>query len=64
MLGEVQGLTQNFPELSGNEKWILYPVVALILFFGIYPKPLLDMSAPAVEMLLQNCKPGALITLN
>jgi NADH-quinone oxidoreductase subunit M len=64
MLGEVQGLTQNFPELSGSEKWILYPVVALILFFGIYPKPLLDMSAPAVEMLLQNCKPGALITLN
>lgn len=64
MLGEAQGVTVNFPELSNNEKWVLYPVVALVLIFGIYPKPLLDLSAPAVEMLLQNCKPGALITLN
>lgn len=64
MLGELQGATVNFPELNSGEKWILYPVVALILLFGIYPKPLLDMSAPAVELLLQNCKSGALITLN
>lgn len=64
MLGELNGATVNFPELNAGEKWVLYPVVALILIFGIYPKPLLDMSAPAVEMLLENCKPGALITLN
>jgi NADH-quinone oxidoreductase subunit M len=64
MLGEAQGVTVNFPELNATEKWVLYPIVLLIIVFGIYPKPLLDISAPAVELLLQNCKPGAIITMN
>ena len=52
MLGETNGLTHGFTEITKEEKWILIPLVGLIVLLGVYPKPLLDISAPAVEHLL------------
>jgi NADH-quinone oxidoreductase subunit M len=33
---------------------ILAPLVALTIFFGIYPKPVLDVSAASVTQLIDN----------
>jgi len=33
---------------------ILAPLVALTLLFGVYPKPVLDMSAVSVTQLIDN----------
>ncbi|MBB3977917.1 NADH-quinone oxidoreductase subunit M [Rhizobium azooxidifex] len=41
-------------DLSGREKAILYPLVALTLLFGIYPAPVFDATAASVDALLNN----------
>jgi len=41
------------PDLSGREIAILAPLVALVLYYGVHPQPIVDASAPAVEALLK-----------
>ncbi|EKF20196.1 NADH-quinone oxidoreductase subunit M [Nitratireductor pacificus] len=41
-------------DLSTREKLILYPLVVLVIFFGVYPAPLLDATAVSVEALVNN----------
>lgn len=53
MSGEVNNLTAHFSDLTTEEKWVLYPVVALILLIGIYPAPILELSEPAVANLMK-----------
>ncbi|MCT7375792.1 NADH-quinone oxidoreductase subunit M [Chelativorans salis] len=43
---------KGLADLSLREKTILYPLVALVIFFGVYPAPLLDVTATSVEALL------------
>lgn len=52
MLGELNQATAKFPEMNTEEMSILIPVVLMIVAFGIYPKPLLHLSEPAVAKLL------------
>ncbi len=40
-------------DLSPREKLIMFPLVALIFWIGIYPKPLLDRIEPAVKDILK-----------
>jgi len=41
-------------DLSNREKIILYPLIALVLFFGVYPAPILDATAVSVDALINN----------
>jgi len=41
-------------DLSAREKAILYPLVILIIFFGVYPAPVLDATAQSVQNLVTN----------
>jgi NADH-quinone oxidoreductase subunit M len=41
-------------DLSAREKVILYPLVILIIFFGVYPAPILDATAQSVQNLVTN----------
>jgi NADH-quinone oxidoreductase subunit M len=41
-------------DLSGREKAILYPLIALTIFFGVYPSPVLDVTAASVDALLSD----------
>ena len=41
-------------DLSAREKAILYPLVVLIVFFGVYPAPVLDATAQSVQNLVTN----------
>src|SRR5690625_4869097 len=36
-------------DLSGFEKWAVGPIVAVLLLFGFYPKPVIDILQPASE---------------
>jgi NADH-quinone oxidoreductase subunit M len=40
---------RSIPDLNARELAILLPLVALILWLGIYPKPVLDRMAPAAQ---------------
>ena len=41
-------------DLSLREKVILVPLVALTIFFGVYPRPIMDVTAASVENLIHN----------
>jgi NADH-quinone oxidoreductase subunit M len=41
-------------DLVGREVWAIAPLIALILFLGVYPKPVLDMINPAVARTMQD----------
>ncbi len=41
-------------DLSGREKAILYPLVILTIFFGVYPAPVFDATAASVDLLVNN----------
>jgi NADH-quinone oxidoreductase subunit M len=39
-------------DLSGREKVILYPLIALVIFFGVYPIPVFEATAASVDALV------------
>jgi NADH-quinone oxidoreductase subunit M len=41
-------------DLSPREKLLLYPLVVLTIFFGVYPAPVFDATAASVDALLNN----------
>jgi NADH-quinone oxidoreductase subunit M len=41
-------------DLSNREKAILYPLVFLVLFYGVYPKPVFDATAVSVDALISD----------
>jgi NADH-quinone oxidoreductase subunit M len=41
-------------DLSGREKAILYPLIVLTIFFGVYPAPIFDVTAASVDALINN----------
>jgi NADH-quinone oxidoreductase subunit M len=50
--GEVDEDNKGFAELSWREGAVLAPLLALIVFLGVYPKPVLDRMEPAVDRLI------------
>lgn len=53
MLGETSARATDFIDLTLQEKIVLYPIVVMIIVIGVYPKPLLALSEPAVNNLVQ-----------
>ncbi len=43
-------------DLSGRERWVVAPLIALFLVLGFYPKPALDLINPAVSNTLGQMK--------
>ena len=41
-------------DLSGREKAILYPLVILVIFFGVYPSAVFDFTTASVDALVNN----------
>jgi NADH-quinone oxidoreductase subunit M len=44
----------SIKDLTFREGLVLFPLVALTILFGVYPKPVLDMSAASVQQLVNN----------
>jgi len=53
MLGKTNALTIEFKDIQGSEKLVLYTICALIIILGVYPKPILNLSAASVQHLLE-----------
>ncbi len=52
--GPVRGLATGMRDMVGREVLAVAPLLALILFLGVYPKPVLDMINPAVTRTMQD----------
>jgi NADH-quinone oxidoreductase subunit M len=44
---------RRLPDLNGRELWTLVPLLILIVWIGVYPKPFTAITEPAVAKLLQ-----------
>jgi NADH-quinone oxidoreductase subunit M len=53
MTGPVSPDVEGSHDLSLREKWVIAPVVAVIVVLGFYPRPILDVITPAVSATLQ-----------
>lgn len=50
--GEPDEENKNFPDLRTSEKLAIVPLLALIVFLGVYPKPMIDRIEPSVNRIL------------
>ena len=50
--GEPDDANKTFPELRLKEAAVLLPFIGIIVFTGVYPKPMLDRIEPAVSNLV------------
>ncbi|WP_185982949.1 NADH-quinone oxidoreductase subunit M [Aureimonas mangrovi] len=41
-------------DLSGREKLLLYPLAVLVVFYGVYPMPVFDVTAASVDSILNS----------
>ena len=49
MTGPVKEEVRTMPDLRPRELLVVAPLIALLLFLGVYPKPLTDIVNPAVD---------------
>jgi NADH-quinone oxidoreductase subunit M len=54
MNGPVSEKVKKFRDLNMREAFAVGPLIALILFLGVYPKPVLDIINPAVQYTLHD----------
>jgi NADH:ubiquinone oxidoreductase subunit 4 (subunit M) len=50
--GEPDDDNRAFPELSWREGFVMAPLLALVVFLGVYPKPVLERIEPSVDRLV------------
>lgn len=53
MLGEVNATTQDFADISGTEKVVLFTLSALVILIGVYPQAVLGISEGAINNLIE-----------
>ena len=41
-------------DLNTRERVILFPLIALVIFFGVYPSPVFDVTEASVQNLINN----------
>jgi NADH-quinone oxidoreductase subunit M len=54
MQGPVNDKVRRFRDLNAREAFAVGPLIAIIVFLGVYPKPVIDVINPAVKFTLQN----------
>ncbi len=52
--GPAEGHNAEMPDLRFSEGLVMLPLIALIVFMGIYPKPVLERMEPSVEELIDH----------
>ncbi len=52
--GEPDDDNRHFPEMTWSEGLVMAPLLGLIVFLGVYPKPVLERMEPSVERLIDH----------
>lgn len=52
--GEPDDPNREFPEITAREFAVMVPLLVLIFFMGLYPKPVLDRMEPSVKALVSH----------
>jgi NADH-quinone oxidoreductase subunit M len=51
MLGETN--TKIFADVTANEAITFVVIIGFLLFFGLYPKPIVDLVTPSLKEILE-----------
>lgn len=54
--GAVDDENRAFPELRMSEKLVMVPLIVLIVFLGVYPKPVLERIEPSINSVLEHVR--------
>ena len=55
--GRAEGPNAEITDASNKERWVMVPVVVLIVVLGAFPKPALDRISPSVQQLIEHVAP-------
>ena len=55
--GRAEGPNAEITDASNKERWVMVPVVVLIVVLGVFPKPALDRISPSVQQLIEHVAP-------
>jgi NADH-quinone oxidoreductase subunit M len=58
--GRATGANASISDATTKERWVLVPVVVLIVALGVFPKPVLDRITPSVQQLIAHVAPAGL----
>jgi NADH-quinone oxidoreductase subunit M len=58
-LGQPNEKYLKLAEINGRELFTLIPLAVIVLFLGIYPRPILDLQSPALERLNRTVEAAA-----
>jgi NADH-quinone oxidoreductase subunit M len=53
LYGNTTNISENAVEISGNIKWMLAIVTIIIIVFGVYPQPMIDLTKDTVQALIK-----------
>jgi NADH-quinone oxidoreductase subunit M len=53
---------RELADLNRRERWIIAPLLALILLIGVYPQPFLDRMSASVDALIEDVESRAVLT--
>ena len=56
--GKAVGANATMPDVTTKERWVLVPVVVLIVALGVFPHPVLERITPSVHQLIEHVAPG------
>jgi len=56
--GHAVGANATMTDATAKERWVLVPVVLLIVVLGVFPKPVLDRISPSVQQLIEHVAPS------
>ena len=59
--GEPDEENESFPEMRWAEGLVIAPLLGLIVFVGLYPKPLLERIQPSVDLLIKHVEEGSCV---
>ena len=54
--GSVNGVTAEIKDIHWNEKLVLFVIVGIIFFIGVYPQPLIDLTKEFVTQFFVRIK--------
>ncbi|MDE3007514.1 MAG: NADH-quinone oxidoreductase subunit M [Acidobacteriota bacterium] len=49
------------PDATNRERWVLVPVVVLVVALGVFPRPIIDRITPSVTQLVAHVEPAGLL---
>jgi NADH-quinone oxidoreductase subunit M len=52
--GQATGVNAEIPDATSKERWVLVPVVVLIVALGVFPHPVLERITPSVQQLIHH----------